>query len=639
MSETVYDVVVRYKTNGSLEPAHTAASKLDDKVKTVGKSFGSLGSTIGSVASSASSLFTGLVEKSAAVAENMAKIGVAAAGAGVLYATHLNSELEKTQISLAAIFGSGGFSSNMTEGMGMASNLMGQMRKDAAALPGETADLVNIFRTTAIPAFHAGMDPETLERFSAKTMAMGATSGLPMDQVAREMGMLLEGRAGQHNVLGLRLGFSGDRAKTFNAETSADRAKDINKELDKFEPAIKVFNSSWDAIWSTSVDSSKLLLTTMTTGLFSRMKDTLQAANLWFDDHRKQVLIFAEVVGDRISSAFEFAKHEIVTWWPAVKTFADNAYKEIVSVWTRIEPYVERFGAALKKAMNDPATFGKIEHILELYAAIKLGAPVLGAAGQMASGVGGLGRAIGGMFAASSPATAAAAGSSEVGVTALLGGSGAMAGGLVAAGALAAALFAGWGAMDILADKTDAYHNRAIQALSRTDDAMHVTASIIEERFNVALERMRPVADRAGMAALYLIEKAAQASELAARNSDLVVAGFGGLNPALAGLATWFEVLTVKAEKLNATEKPELKEQDLEYLLPHSLKAFDGKDGPKAKPGAGGGAGGTNIQKVEIVVSSNQDPSRIARALVDRFAYAVRNPKSSPFARNFSSAP
>ena len=45
----------------------------------------------------------------------------------------------------------------------------------------------------------------------------------------------------------------------------------------------------------------------------------------------------------------------------------------------------------------------------------------------------------------------------------------------------------------------------------------------------------------------------------------------------------------------------------------------------------GGGGGGTNIQKVEIVVTSNNEPGRVARLVVDEIAKLRRNPRSSPF--------
>jgi hypothetical protein len=49
-----------------------------------------------------------------------------------------------------------------------------------------------------------------------------------------------------------------------------------------------------------------------------------------------------------------------------------------------------------------------------------------------------------------------------------------------------------------------------------------------------------------------------------------------------------------------------------------------------------GGHGGTSIQKVEIVVTSNQSPSRIARSVHGELAKLSQNRRASPFVRNFS---
>jgi hypothetical protein len=54
---------------------------------------------------------------------------------------------------------------------------------------------------------------------------------------------------------------------------------------------------------------------------------------------------------------------------------------------------------------------------------------------------------------------------------------------------------------------------------------------------------------------------------------------------------------------------------------------------------AKGGAGGTHIQKVEIVVSSNADPSRVARQVLGVVQNLQRNPGVSHDATNYSTVP
>jgi hypothetical protein len=50
------------------------------------------------------------------------------------------------------------------------------------------------------------------------------------------------------------------------------------------------------------------------------------------------------------------------------------------------------------------------------------------------------------------------------------------------------------------------------------------------------------------------------------------------------------------------------------------------------------GGGGVNVQKVEIVVSANDDPSRVARLIHAHLANIARNPKSSRDVKNYSAS-
>jgi hypothetical protein len=49
-----------------------------------------------------------------------------------------------------------------------------------------------------------------------------------------------------------------------------------------------------------------------------------------------------------------------------------------------------------------------------------------------------------------------------------------------------------------------------------------------------------------------------------------------------------------------------------------------------------GGHGGTSVQKVEIVITSNQNPSRIAQVVEARLNGLSNNKRFSPDVRNFS---
>jgi hypothetical protein len=60
--------------------------------------------------------------------------------------------------------------------------------------------------------------------------------------------------------------------------------------------------------------------------------------------------------------------------------------------------------------------------------------------------------------------------------------------------------------------------------------------------------------------------------------------------------------------------------------------------GAHVKVGGGGGGGGVHVDRVEITISSNQDPNRVARVVAGHLADLARYRKSSPYVPNFSAS-
>ena len=579
---TTYEVSIQLKTSGDLETKITSATS-----KAVG-----LDGTLSKIGDG----FTGLVEKAGAVALTIGKWAGAAALGGVVYGiTHINKELETTKISMAAIFGANGFTKNMTEGMEMSSDVLTKMRKDAAALPGEFGDLVSIYRTIATPGFQAGMDPDKLRDFSARTMATGAVMGLPMEVVAREMAMLLEGRAGAHNMLGLRLaGLGGDSAKQFNQKSSEDRLKFLNKELDKYKDSIDVFSGSFEGLWTSAVDNAKNFGKILLDNIFGKMKGTLVDVNKWFSDNQLLLSTYAEALGSHLGKAWDIGIQKIQEWYPAVEAFATNAWERIVAIWEQIQPYVDRFGASLKDALKDPGTIDKIVHLLELYAAVKIG----GGALDLVGGVGGV-KAIG----------------SGIGKLGSLGGAGMAALGIsgaelaAVAPALLAVAAAGWQLQLLVEEQTKAY--RADGIAQREYGERIVEGAQIWTAGNSEYQRMMTQLIEAG-------------DELQA---SLLLAASAGRD--------FREMEAARIEKQRG-------EDDQYYLdrltagLPGALIAAQEAATKKTPPHKHPGGAGVNINRVEINVAGNEDPSRVAYKVADIFAGWKRNPKTSAFVPNYS---
>jgi len=226
----------------------------------------------------------------------------------------IGKQTEDLKISMAGMFqafGAAGLTNSaddFNKSMGLSSAIFEKMRVDARELPGELEDLTNIFRMAIGGGMDAGKSINDIERLSAKMMAFGAMETLPSQQTAREFAMMMEGRAGAHNVLFQRLHTQiGMTAKEFNALTAADKWKTIENALKGYEPAIKEFGKSWSAVSSTTVDIVKNLIRIGGLPIFDTVKRHLSDWNDWFEKNQAYVDKIATEWGEKLASGLETA--------------------------------------------------------------------------------------------------------------------------------------------------------------------------------------------------------------------------------------------------------------------------------------------------------------------------------------------
>lgn len=562
-----------------------------------------------------SDAFTGAVEKAADIAMTLGKLGaVAGIGAAVYGVASLNSELEKTQIALADIFTANGVTANLTDGMGMASGMMAQIRKDAAALPGETSDLAQIFKMAAIPGIQAGADPKALEKLSANAMAFGmGVANLDGATVARELSMLISGRAGSHNVLGLQLAaLGGDKAKEFNHMSSSQRLAVLTKEFEKHAGSIKLFSASFEGLSSTLKDNAKLFLASATKPLFDHVKGTLGAMNGWFEgDGKGHIGTFAGMLGDRLAEAWDTGVNAIERWWPAIRTFALAAYEEIAGIWKNIEPTVARIGASIRESLGDGSAIDRIENVLKLYAAMKVGTPMMGAFSSGASMLGGGG------------------------------GVGLAAGALGSAAALIA-LAAAAGEAKALYDQSSENHKAAVDAASSLASSFDGLVAQLNISVSPALERFGIGATNyaATLVRSLTPNTAAQddQEEYASYLATMSKLQRGGGRGDLIAAEDARHLQYIKDHPhLNDTEGVSIdRNMDLGAgtfvkRMGESIAEAQHKVTPKLH-----GGGGTNIAHLQINVNGNDSPSRVARIVMQKIAETSRYPTSSRNATNWT---
>lgn len=360
MSSTKHSVVIDMQTKGDLGLAGLSRghARLSDAIVSGRRESQSFTDSFISGVNKVGASVMGLGMQIAQVGGKTAFAGVVTgAGLAAYGVAGLNKELESTKISLGAIYSAQGISEGLSAGITLAGENVKEMRRLAAKLPGEFDDLLTIMATTATSAFQAGVGEKDQLQLSAKFMAAGVVAQMPLDQVAREAAALIEGRSGAQNTLGMRLmGLSGDSAEQFNQLSMSDRMARLNTELDKYAGAMDVFSNSFEGLSSTTLDAGKEWLRAATEPLFGRAKDELKAANRWLDENEALVNSWSNYVGQNLASAFDegisLARDVgpallegfqggvefIREWYPEVKSFATETTRTLQAMWDSVKP-------------------------------------------------------------------------------------------------------------------------------------------------------------------------------------------------------------------------------------------------------------------------------------------------------------
>jgi len=607
-----------------------AKYSVEVELKKVGDGWDDLSAGVGKFAS----VIDGLGRK-------MAGIGIAAAlGAGVATmgaltygVTSLNSEAEKAAISIGTIFSVNGLAANVPAGITMAQEQIAKMRIDAQKLPGEFEDLQKIFVTGSIPLFQAGATADQARQLSAKVMAASQVAQIPSDVAAREFAMLMEGRAGAHNMLGMRLmGLGGDKAKQWNQMAPDKRLATMSKELDKYSGAIDAFSNSYEGVSSTFIDNVKNFGRLATSPLFDEIKTTLGDINGWFTANQSEVTHFADHLGLELKGAFNWGKREVEEWAPLVENFAETAEGRLSSLWNKAEPAVNSIAEAMKAALADPnGTIDKLTHLGELFLAVSLGGGLVSSLGSKSGRVG-LGLELAGAGIAG--AAVGADGGSGLGKATEAGsavGGGALAGGQLG-GLLGAAMGAAASALGLMTAARSDYlsteaniHDRNVAAAMKFGQQLYDDNESINKHMHT------------NTAYSEVVESWAQRMEESGNTTEA-----GLLRVYSSSIAAANALDGLSGRSLGEIETKRIGDDvDHSYALGMIKQLRDRDDAANAaaskpKPTMKGGHGGTTVQKVEIVVTSNQSPSRIARKVVAEIANLSHNRRVSPYVKNFS---
>ncbi len=510
--------------------------------------------------------------------------------------------MELAETSLASVLNAKGAVANIEQGLGKSAQMVAEMRKDAAELPGEFSDLQGILMSSVASGMEAGVSPEKMQKISAQAMAAGKAMAVPLDQAGRELALLFEGRAGAHNVFGKRLGIDAHKeyapGKTFNKLDEVERVRIIEEQLGKFGPAIKAFSSTWDAQSSTLVDNVKMFTQSATKPLFEEAKETLTDINRWFDENQSTVDHYSRWVGSKFRDAFLWGKSTIQEWWPVISNFASSSYQALSSAWEKLEGPVGKVSDLANDFLSDP------KNVDMIVSSATVGLDAVGRMAQTFDYIASIdfaNLAWMGRFSGAISGVEAAARSQGGGAK------------------FGAALDIGVGHMDevgsFLVEAEGKWSTMVSGVVGATDAFAHSLSQ--------------------GTASMYAVTPA----------SNAVVAGFNQASGAAASFAAF---VAAQSSAMTDQMRTDAAARDMDFLDRFNKGQGDtGGQGDafmnaqkkdKERRAGGGGGGGQNIQKVEITVSSNQAPRQIARAVLDEIGALRRHPRSSAGVRNFAAA-
>lgn len=507
-------------------------------------------------------------------------IGGAFAAAMTYAIASVHAEMETTGIALATIFGARGVAKDFNDSMNMSAEVLQMIRKDARELPGEFKDLVGIMQSISSAGFMSGMSTREVEKFSAQTMAMAAVAKIPYEVAAREMAAMLEGNVRQQNILYRRLFAGVGTPKELNAMSSSKRRETIEGEMNKpaYQDAIKAYATTFTGLFTTLKDHLRLtLLMPLTAPVFESVKSALKEINDWFGSHGAEIEIWTTRIGNKLGRAFEYVVEKVDQLFPTMQTI----------------------GGYIESLFMDGKALDRLEKLAMALGTMRLGALGISAIGSLVGGsevAGGVG--------------AAAAGAGGIGAAIL-----APEGLALAAEAfidLGVVLMAVWGAVDNLTDSTALFHEEAVRDWNDIIKNTEAATTALKDSWDRVKGPLREVADALGIVLLDSIV--------------LLTAGVAKFAETARDFLKWMGYVPTVGS-------PEKDMASIHQFKTPSLTDLDrkSKDTMKAP------VHNTTIHKVEIVVNSNQDPSRIARLVQSELVQLAINRKSGS-TQNWSAA-
>lgn len=228
------------------------------------------------------------------------------AGFGLAKIAKIGSTFEQNRIAIAGFLSALNLSSDFNAGLTDAADIIKQITLDAAKLPGEAEEYIEVFKA-ALPFVQKAIPGGSLKdmtNFTNQITAIGKTLGVDAEQIGRDTALMLspKGRAGGHvrtfqQMLPFMRNIKGQAdltAESFNQMTAPQRFDLLQKAFETLQPMLSESATSFDAMWGAAKSAVIQITRLSTTPLFEGMKRSLNAFNALFFDANGKVTEFGQ---------------------------------------------------------------------------------------------------------------------------------------------------------------------------------------------------------------------------------------------------------------------------------------------------------------------------------------------------------
>ena len=221
---------------------------------------------------------------------------------------------------------------DLNDQLGTADELMANLQKRAATLPGTTAEYVAMLGMITQPVSDAGLGMKDLEDLTVGAVVAAKALSVQADVGARDIDQALRGQF--HSVdqltgklLGAR-GFKGEEGRErFNSMSAKQRAEEIKAALT--QPQItqlaEAQGKTFPGVLSTLQDSMEQFFGRVGKPLFEGITASIKELNAWLEANDATIKEVGAAIAQGLVKAFEFLKSAVAGAVEVIKFFIDHA--------------------------------------------------------------------------------------------------------------------------------------------------------------------------------------------------------------------------------------------------------------------------------------------------------------------------